>query len=74
MLLAAIRYARGGRGRGIRQKAKVGAQEMADLVGVSTSCLWRWEHGKRKPREDAAIRWAQELMRLELAEARAAAA
>lgn len=69
LLLAAIRYARGGRGRLIREQAKVPQQEMADRVGVTTSCLWRWENGKRRPREDAAIRWAQQLMRLELADA-----
>lgn len=66
LLLAAIRYARNGRGRDIREKAKVAQQDMAERVGVSPSCLWRWETGKRRPREDAAVRWAQQLMRLEL--------
>lgn len=47
--------------------------EMAERVGVSTSCLWRWENGKRRPREAAAVKWAQQLMRLELDDARAAA-
>lgn len=72
LLLAAIRYARGGRGRLIREHAKVTQQDMAALVGVTVSCLWRWETGKRRPREEAAIRWAQQLMRLELADAKPA--
>ncbi|GIM88770.1 helix-turn-helix domain-containing protein [Paractinoplanes toevensis] len=66
LLQAAIRYARGGRGRIIREQAKVPQQEMAELIGVTTSCLWRWETGRRRPREGAAVRWAQQLMRLEL--------
>ena len=67
LLVAAVRYSRAGRGRAIRERAKVPQQEMADRVGVSSSCLWRWENGKRRPREEAAIKWAQQLMLLELA-------
>lgn len=73
LLQAAIRYARGGRGRQVREQAKIPQQEMADRVGVTTSCLWRWEYGKRRPREEAAVRWAQQLMLLELAAPQTAA-
>jgi DNA-binding transcriptional regulator YiaG len=34
-------------------------REIADAVGVGLSCVWRWEHGARAPRGDAAIRWAE---------------
>ena len=69
LLIAAARYARTGAGRRIREQANMQQQEMARRIGVSTSGLWRWEHGKRRPREEAAIKWAQQLMRLELANA-----
>lgn len=68
LLVAAARYSTGGRGRLIRERAKMPQQEMAGRVGVSSSCLWRWENGKRRPREEAAVRWAQQLMLLEFAE------
>ncbi|MFI5938042.1 helix-turn-helix domain-containing protein [Actinoplanes sp. NPDC051494] len=69
LLVAAVRYCRGGLGKRIRQGARMSQQEMARRVGVDTSALWRWEHGKRRPRDDAAVKWAQELMWLELASA-----
>jgi transcriptional regulator with XRE-family HTH domain len=70
LLIAALRYSRDGYGRRIREQANMRQQDMAKRVGVDPSALWRWEHGKRRPRDDAAIRWAQQLMRLELASAR----
>ena len=75
LLIAAMRYSLGGAGRRIREAANVRQQDMARRVGVDPSALWRWEHGKRRPRDDAAVRWAQQLMRLEreLANAHAAA-
>jgi transcriptional regulator with XRE-family HTH domain len=69
LLLAAARYARDGSGRRIRMQAKMRQDEMAQRVGVHTSALWRWEHGKRRPRDESAIKWAQMLARLELANA-----
>lgn len=72
LLIAAARFARTGSGRRIREQANIRQTEMARRIGVSTSGLWRWENGQRRPREDAAIRWAQQLMRLELATANAA--
>ena len=34
-------------------------REIADSVGISVSCLWRWEHGERCPRGDAAARYGR---------------
>lgn len=73
LLIAALRYSRAGLGRKIREQANMRQQEMARRVGVDPSALWRWENGKRRPRDDAAVRWAQQLIRLELANAQPAA-
>lgn len=73
LLVAAVRYGKNGNGRRIRERAKVQQQEMAQRIGVTTSCLWRWEYGKRRPRDEGAVKWAQELMFLELDQTRVAA-
>lgn len=73
LLGAAARYARDGSGRRIREQANVAQRDLAARIGITTSGLWRWENGQRRPRGDAAKKWAQALMRLELANAQNAA-
>lgn len=70
---AAARYAQDGSGRRIREQANMPQKEMAERLGITTSGLWRWENGKRRPRGDAGVEWARLLMRLELVNARVAA-
>lgn len=74
LMLAAARYARSGEGRRIRERVNMQQQEMARRIGITTSGLWRWEHGKRRPQGDAAVKWAQQLTRLELVSAHAESA
>lgn len=73
LLVAAARYCRAGLGKQIRQQAGIAQQDMARRIGVDQSALWRWENGKRRPRDEAAVKWAQQLARLELASAALAA-
>lgn len=73
LLAAAARYAQDGTGRRIRELANMPQRDMAEHIGITTSGLWRWENGKRRPRGDAAIRWAHQLTKLELITARVAA-
>ncbi len=73
-LLAAARYARNGSGRRIREQANMRQQEMARRIGITSTGLYRWERGQRRPRGDAAVRWVQQLSRLELLTAQNSAA
>lgn len=73
LLAAAARYAQDGSGRRIREQANMPQREAASRIGITTSGLWRWENGQRRPRGDAAKRWARLLMRLEIINADAAA-
>jgi len=73
-MLAAARYARTGEGRRIRERANMQQQEMARRIGITTSGLWRWENGRRRPQGDAAVRWAQQLTKLDLVSAQAESA
>jgi len=66
LLIAAARYARTGEGRRIRERANMQQQEMASRIGLTSNGLYRWERGQRRPQGEAAIRWAQQLTRLEL--------
>jgi transcriptional regulator with XRE-family HTH domain len=61
--------AQSGRTRQIRLAAGLSLRELADAVGVGASTLYRWETGDRRPRGDAALRYAELLN--ELAEATA---
>lgn len=65
LLLAAVRYCQGRRGKRVREQAGVSQQEMARRVGVHETALWRWENGKRRPRDEFAVKWALQLMMLD---------
>lgn len=47
-----------GETRQIRVAARLSISEMADACGVDQSTLWRWEQGKRLPRGEHALRYA----------------
>jgi transcriptional regulator with XRE-family HTH domain len=73
LLGMAARCAQDGSGRRIRAKANVPMSEMAQLVGVKIPTMSRWENGQRRPRGDAAVRWAALLVSLEGTAARSVA-
>jgi DNA-binding transcriptional regulator YiaG len=63
--LARIRtLVRVGVARDVRIRAGLSLPEVADAVGVSPSTVWRWEHGQRVPRGDAALRYGELMTRL----------
>ncbi|MGH9090201.1 MAG: helix-turn-helix transcriptional regulator [Acidimicrobiales bacterium] len=49
---------RSGEARQIRLAAGVSPAEVAKAAGVDPATIWRWEHGHRAPRTDAALRLA----------------
>jgi DNA-binding transcriptional regulator YiaG len=51
-------WARNGRAREIREHADLSPADVASVVGVATSTVWRWETGQRRPYGDAAVRYA----------------
>ena len=58
-LVIARLLAESGRGRAIRERARLSVREMADFIGVDAATLSRWERGRTKPHCAAAIRWAE---------------
>lgn len=64
-LAEARKAARSGRGRAIREEACVSQAELARALGVSQATLSRWESGDRRPRGEAAERYARLLRKLE---------
>lgn len=59
IVVAAARSLARSHGPRIRAAAGLTIPEAAAAVGVAPSTLWRWEHSKRVPRGDAAIRYAE---------------
>jgi transcriptional regulator with XRE-family HTH domain len=60
----ARRAGRSGLARSLRQEHDLSLEEIAADVGVSPSCVSRWERGKRRATGAAAARWADILRRL----------
>jgi len=54
-----------GRARLIRERARVSQSEVGRAIGTTGSAIAHWEAGRRVPRGDAAIRYAQLLTKLE---------
>ena len=48
----------------IRLAAKLSQEELAELIGVSCNCLYRWERGDRMPSPGWAIRYLDALEKL----------
>ena len=51
--------AKSGAARSIRRAADLSLAEVASVVDVSVSTVWRWEHGDRSPRGEAALRYGR---------------
>jgi transcriptional regulator with XRE-family HTH domain len=49
---------RTGVARRLRIAADLSLPETAGAVGVSTSTMWRWEEGQRRPTGEKALRYA----------------
>jgi DNA-binding transcriptional regulator YiaG len=57
--LARVRdLARAGHARSVRMAAGLSQPEVASVVGVTASCISRWEHGQRRPTGAAGIKYA----------------
>jgi DNA-binding transcriptional regulator YiaG len=54
-----------GRARLIRERARVSQSEVGRAIGTTGSAIAHWEAGRRVPRGEAAIRYAQLLAELE---------
>jgi transcriptional regulator with XRE-family HTH domain len=64
-LLASVRaLAKSGEARRRREAAGFSLSEIGAVCRVDQSTIWRWETGRRKPRGDAALRYARVLERL----------
>lgn len=47
-----------GEAKAIRLKHRISLSEIADACQVDQSTVWQWENGGRKPRGEAALRYA----------------
>jgi transcriptional regulator with XRE-family HTH domain len=64
LLTEARDAAKSGRGRRIRELARVTQQELGTAVGVDGSAISRWECGTRRPSGEAALLYAKALKTL----------
>jgi DNA-binding transcriptional regulator YiaG len=53
-----------GQARRIREQAGVSVALLARAVGVQEATVWRWETGRSRPQEGAALRWLEALQRM----------
>jgi transcriptional regulator with XRE-family HTH domain len=65
MLIEARAAARSGHAARVRTAADLTQAEVARLVGVTPAAVSLWESGSRRPRGEAALRWARLLRDLE---------
>lgn len=56
-LAKARELAASGEARTVRLRSKTSLIEIAEVCGVDTGTVWKWEMGKRRPRGEAAIRY-----------------
>jgi DNA-binding transcriptional regulator YiaG len=63
-LVQARRLAESGDGKTIREAAGLSLYEVADVLSLSVSALFRWENGKRVPHGERAVAWAEFLEQL----------
>ncbi len=55
-----------GRGRRARLAARLSLSDFAQAINVDAASLCRWEHGRTRPRRDAALRWLAAVEDLDL--------
>jgi DNA-binding transcriptional regulator YiaG len=63
-LAAARRYCGTGEGRRIREEAQLSLTDLAEACGVDAATIAKWETGARRPRRQAALRYAAVLEEL----------
>ena len=63
-LVEARRLAASGDGKTVREAAGLSLHEVAAVIGLSVSGLFRWENGERVPRGERAVAWAELLGQL----------
>jgi DNA-binding XRE family transcriptional regulator len=64
LLVEAREAARSGRGARLRAIAGLSQTELGSAIGVSGTCISRWESGERQPRGAAAVAYARMLREL----------
>jgi DNA-binding transcriptional regulator YiaG len=64
-LVTVRQLARSGRARELREAAGLSIGEIAPMIGVTSTTIWRWELGQRKPKGEAALRYAAFLLALQ---------
>ena len=67
-LIFARAAALSGEARALRVAADLSLAEVADAVGRDKATISRWEHGKVRPRGDAAVRYGRLLAQLAASE------
>ena len=67
-LTEAVRIARDGSAKALRQRLGVGVAAIGDACGVTGSTVTRWENGVRVPKGAAAISWVRLMRHLTEAE------
>ena len=70
-LAEAVRLARTGEAKEIRNRCGVSANAMGAASGVSGSAITRWENGDRRPTGQAAVVWVRLLRELAKADRKA---
>lgn len=63
-----------GAAREQRRAARLSLEEIAAIIGVDQSTIWRWENGKRSPRGAAALKYAKLMETLQRQDRQEAAA
>ena len=66
-LVEARRLAASGEGKTVREAAGLSLYEVADVLGLSVSALFRWENGERVPHGERAVAWCEFLQQLDAA-------
>jgi DNA-binding transcriptional regulator YiaG len=63
-LVEARRLAASGDGKTIREAVGLSLYEVADVLGLSVSALFRWERNERTPHGERAVAWVEFLDQL----------
>lgn len=54
-----------GEARAIRERSRLSLRDLAAVIGVNASSLYRWELGQSAPRPNVALKWAHVLETLD---------
>lgn len=64
LIIEAREAAASGRGERLRHAAGISQGELAEAIGVTATCISRWESGTRRPRGEAAVRYTRAIREL----------